>query len=50
MIVRILGSLSWSAIIVIVMLIAIAMSTPLTMLYISDAKTLLVTRLLLVEL
>jgi len=40
MIVGIIGSSSWSVIIFRVVLIAIAMLTPLTILYISDARML----------
>ena len=49
-IVGILGTPSRSVIILSVELIAKAMSAPATMLYTLDASTLLVTRLLLVEL
>jgi hypothetical protein len=45
-----MGSSSRSIIIFRVVPIAIAMSTPLTILYISNARTLQVTRLLLVKL
>jgi len=50
MIIGIIGSLSQSIIIFRVVLIAIAILTPPTIPYISNAKTLRVTRLLLVKL